>query len=319
MSVQKIIIVTPSYSEKVGGAVVLHKLCSVLRQQGHEAYLYPFVTSFYLSRFNWINSIFLAFRQFVRVFLALNFGKFDRYEEFNTPLYDGNIDSIANDGTIVVYPETVQGNPLNAKNVVRWLLHQPGFHTGDMSFSRGDVLVKFNSAIRDIRLDGVNLINSELKVIHYPLEHYYLPNQGTVRSGTAVCIRKGAGKPFVHDDAAIVIDDLSHAEVGEILRKSEFFVSYDTYTAYSLFAVLCGCKSIVVPDPLLSAEEWYPNVEDRWGIAYGFENIQFATETAPLQIERIHQQVAIVNENVRVAFADILEHFNNQQFRTGPK
>jgi hypothetical protein len=167
-----------------------------------------------------------------------------------------------------------------------------------------------------VQLDGVKVCTSELKVIHYPLEHYYPSKPGNLRSGTAICIRKGVGKPFVHNEPAIVIDNLSHAEVAEILRKVEFFVSYDTYTAYSLFAVLCGCKSIVVPDPLQSADEWYPQIEDRWGIAYGFDNLEFALNTAHLQIERIQQQVCSVEDNVQQFMEEITNHFNDMQSRT---
>src|SRR5690606_7573161 len=127
-----------------------------------------------------------------------------------------------------------------------------------------------------------------LKVIHYPLEHYHTTNVSGTRRGTAVCIRKGKGKTFQHDERdAIVIDGKSHEEVAQILNKVSVFVSYDTYTAYSLFAVLCGCDSVVIPDPGVDEASWYPNPTDRDGIAYGFENIEAARASAPRVLPRI--------------------------------
>lgn len=316
MSIKRVVIVTPAYSEKVGGAVVLHKLCDVLRKAGYQAYLYPYASAFMLRRHNWLQVSWLLLKQQLRIWLALQWGRFDRHSTFDTPLYDGSF-ALCSADTLTIYPETVQGNPLQAAHVVRWLLHQPGFHTGEMSFARGDLLIKFNSAIKDVVLDGVSVANRELKVIHYPLEHYYPPQTPVERSGTAVCIRKGAGKPFIHDEPAVIIDNLPHAEVAEILRRSRYFVSYDTYTAYSLFAVLCGCISIVVPDPAQTEEAWYPQIEDRWGIAYGFAQIPFAQATAELQVQRIKQQVEIVETNVKLAFEEILQYVANKALTEG--
>ena len=48
-------------------------------------------------------------------------------------------------------------------------------------------------------------------------------------------------------------------------------------------AALCGCQSLVVPSEDLSSEEFY-NVQ-KYGIAYGFENIDFAKLTQDKMIE----------------------------------
>jgi hypothetical protein len=311
MGLKKVVIVTPEYAENVGGAVVLHKLAAILQKQGVDVTLYPFVTTFYLGPTGWLKTLGLWLKQYIRVQLALRWQRFRLYPEFAVSLYRGSRRALASHDFLVIYPETVLGNPLQAKHVVRWLLHQPGFHTSEITFGRGDLLVKFNSAIKDVQLDGVQVATKPLKVIHYPLEHYYAPPAMTERHGTAVCIRKGAGKPFVHAEPAIIIDDLSHREVGEIFRRSKYFVSYDTYTAYSLFAVLCGCISIVVPDADQTEQQWYPDIQDRWGIAYGFDKIEFAQETAHLQVERILQQVQAVDDNVQQAFAEMCSFFKS--------
>ena len=48
-------------------------------------------------------------------------------------------------------------------------------------------------------------------------------------------------------------------------------------------AALCGCQSVVIPSEDLSSEEFY-NVQ-KYGVAYGFENIDFAKLTHGKLIE----------------------------------
>jgi hypothetical protein len=48
-------------------------------------------------------------------------------------------------------------------------------------------------------------------------------------------------------------------------------------------AALCGCQSVVIPSQDLSSEEFY-NVQ-KYGIAYGLENIDFAKLTYSKMID----------------------------------
>lgn len=288
---KKFLIVAPSYLEISGGSVVLHKLCDILNDLGYSAFLYPYISSRENSSIN-------RFRGFVGglldEYISIRTRILKQYNtnpHYNTPvIYNINL-SNCQDEWIVVYPEVTYGNPLGAKNVVRWLLHQPGFHSGNVSYCQGEIYFRFNDAIRPFSIYGSKTSDNFLKVINYPVEFYNKENISNERKGTAYCIRKGKGKEIIHElDNSILIDGKSHAEVAQIFKSVKQFVSYDTYTAYSIFAVLCGCESIVIPDEGVTEAEWYPNVEDRYGIAYGFSRLEWAATTAHFQVERVNQE-----------------------------
>ncbi|GGW58857.1 WavQ [Alishewanella tabrizica] len=300
----KFLIFTPSYDEKSGGVVVLHKLCHVLNELGYSSYLFPYAYTYEINRFNFFKNVF----NFLKWSVFTSIKGFKTNSNFKTPVYKGSIDNL--DDFIVVYPEVVFGNPLRAKNVVRWLLHQPGFHEKRFYFSSGELIFKFNSAIKDFSFPGSCTSPNELKVIHYPLEYYNLSNASKNRSGYAYCIRKGKGKAFIKDHSGdILIDNLSHEEVSKIFKKVEFFVSYDTYTAYSIFAVLCGSKSIVIGDEGVSEVSWYPNQDDRHGLAYGFEKIKWADDTKNLVLPHIQNEINKVSDSVNAFAKESIDYF----------
>jgi len=302
---KKYIVVAPSYNENNGGAVVQHKLCSILNELGYECHLHPFQTRFYeIEKSNFKITVRSLFGFARRILIGL-YKERDAYKNFktnpafNTPIIK-NREVIFDNDWVVIYPEITFGNPLKAKNVVRWLLHNPGFHTGNIFYNRGDILVKFNSAISDFRCTGISILRNELKVIHYPLEHYNLNNLPKVREGTAYCLRKGHDKNIVHDlSDSILIDGMSHAEIAAIFKRVKTFISYDTYTAYSFFAVLCGCDSIVVPDDGVSKEEWYPNPRDRYGLSYGLDDLDEARRTKHLVKEYVSKEEGKSMDRVR--------------------
>ncbi|MFY8273985.1 WavQ [Pseudoalteromonas sp. SSDWG2] len=303
---KKFIIYTPSYNEKSGGIVVLHKLCHILNDLGYEAYLYPQSEQFVFDK----KSIFSEFRKFIKFELKSLLTGFKVNPHFDTPIFDFKNKEI-DDSCIVFYSELVLGNPLGAKQVARWLLHQPGFHTGRVMYNAGEILFKFNSAVRDFNYPGSITSTQELKVIHYPLEHYNLDDVKEERQGTAYCLRKGKHKAIVHDlKDSVLIDDLPHEEVAKVFKSVKTFISYDTYTAYSLFAVLCGCESVVIPDEGVTEEEWYPNPEDRNGIAYGMENIEKANSTAHLVKQYVISEEDKSFNNVKLAIEEMLSHWS---------
>jgi hypothetical protein len=304
----KFLIYSPEYNETIGGVVVLHRLCHILNEIGYDAYLMPYGRRRHVFPI-WDDGRSKAFKENIRS----KFRGFAANPFFRTPVLKNIPSDIDTNNWVVIYPEIVLGNPVGAKNVVRWLLHQPGFHTGKFYYCPGELYFKFNAAIHDFNFPGSKTSDHLLKVIYYPLEHYNGDGASGVRRGSAYCIRKGKGKPMVHDtDGSILIDGKSHAEVAKIFKSVDRFYSYDTLTAYSLFAALCGCKSIVVPDNGVAIEQWYPDPEDRWGIAYGAGTLEI--DRAQSTVHKVFDRIKIHHEesyeNVRVMISILEEHFS---------
>jgi hypothetical protein len=303
----RILVYAPSYDANSGGCVVLHKLVHIINEEtSHEAYLVPRVVEIW--KFGTMRKLLSnLYRQYLvmigRVFYKTN-------KDFNTPVLQ-RLSNLDKRDAIVVYPEITYGNPLDAKNVVRWFLHQPGHFTKCVFFQTGELYFKFNSAVRDFSLYGSRLSKNELKVIHYPIEIYKKPTNGISRKGTCYIVRKGVNKPYIHEEDAICLDGKTHSEISKILQTSRRFISYDEYTAYSIFAVMCGCESVVVPSKGINLEEWYPDKKDRYGIAYGTSNsqLEWAKKTAKLVEERIKSEHKRSVENVRNCLEEIMCFF----------
>lgn len=293
---KRYLIFAPPYKEIRGGAIVLHKLCHLLNTLGAKAEIFPLFENHEINRLNFWQTL----PQFVRRAVRWSLKPFATNPHLNTPVTRSLASYRDRDDWIAVYPEVTFGNPLAAKHVVRWLLHNPGFHKGSFYFGNAEIHYKFNSAIQDFQYPGSVLSSNNLEVIHYPLEVYNLEGVAKERKGVAYCLRKGRHKKLQHDPVgAILIDGKSHKEVAQIFKRVERFISYDTYTAYSRFASLCGCDSIVVPDEGVSLEQWYANPEDRYGVSYGFTDLETARATRDLMRERILAQENKSVDNVR--------------------
>lgn len=283
---KKFLILTQSYSENDGGYIVLHKLCDQINRSGGDAYLFPYVDSFEFGAGNWVKPLLKFGKERLRRILP-----FKVNAEFLTPVLD-SISEIKNwNDWIVVYPEVVFGNPLKARHIVRWFLHHPGHITGAIYYGKNELYFRYHSGIKPYESSYSRLSASELKMVHYPLELYNESGISPNRVGTAYCLRKGVGKTIVHDLVdSILIDGKSHKEIAAIFKRVKQFISYDVYTAYSGFAVLCGCESVVIPDVGVTEKEWLPDPLDRYGISYGFENLERSKLTKSFLVERFKRE-----------------------------
>lgn len=282
----KYIVYAPPYHEDGGGTIALHRLCHLINACGGEAYLYPFVPSFELHLHNAAEMGLYA----RAIYEAANLANYRINGTFNTPVLPPKENFVPGNDCIVIYPEVTFGNPLRARNVVRWLLHNPGHHTGKIYFGPGEVYYRYADHFRgDFKFPGSEMSEVILRIQYSPFDLYkQQPDEPKrERMGTAYCIRKGKGRAVVHDTAdSILIDGKSHKEISAIFKSVKRFISYDPQTYYSYLAVLAGCESVVVPLDGTTKEQWKPNAEDRYGIAYGFDDIEFSRATRHLALER---------------------------------
>jgi len=287
-----IIIFAHSYNDGSGGIIALHKLCEIVNAIGGKAYLVPYFNTYTLHKlYSWRE----AFRVFNRVFndklRELRPDKFKTHPKYTSPVLRTLPKDGFGDDHIVVYPQITFGNPLRAKNVVRWLLHNPGAVGEEVYYGSGELYFKYHAGLKDFCYPGSMVSKHLLRVINFPLEVYNKEGASQNRKGTAYCIRKGKGKQIVHElSDSILIDGKSHAEVASIFKRVKTFIAYDPYTAYSRLAVLCGCDSVVIPDEGIGEEEWRPDYTNRYGIAYGLENLEKARQTAPMLREIVERE-----------------------------
>jgi hypothetical protein len=261
------IIFAPDYDENSGGIIALHKLCHHLNECGESASLWPSIWVRRQSQGWW--------KRFRRNFKEAIFGvEFDRHPDLITPIAKRRKPG-AND--VVVYPEVVAGNPLGGINVVRWLLHRPGFHTSVVNFSAGELFFKFADFADDKEI--TKGVAAQLFV--FSVNSLYKNKNTRVRSGVCYLVRKGEGVEIARNlEDAIKIDGLAHEDVAAIFSRCEIFYSYDEASMYSCYAAMCGCLSVVIPKSYSSREAWVAqNPHLQYGVAYGENDLDHARLT----------------------------------------
>tara|TARA_R110002167_G_scaffold327385_4_gene533685 strand:- start:459 stop:1502 length:1044 start_codon:yes stop_codon:yes gene_type:complete len=253
----RVFIYAPPYDEKSGGATVVHKLCHLLCEKGIESYLYPMFTN------------------------APKICRQDWKAEFN-------LNFNAND--VIIYPEGIVGNPLNATKVVRWILNNPKIQ--ERQYGTHDKLVYHNRVFYNYDFDVAS--GKIIKVKDGSPENYLHVVESRVnefkdvnaeRVGTCYTLRKGAEKGLkpTHnlEDSIQLIHGHSFKDIHNIFNTTKRFYCYDNATHLSTLAALCGCISIVMPEDGMSKEDWRRlNPGLKYGVAYGEDDVDFAKETS---------------------------------------
>lgn len=153
-------------------------------------------------------------------------------------------------GSIVVYPEIVEGNPLQGKTVARWVLNYPGCLGGDKEYDKNELIFTWSELYYDAPL------------LMLPLIEDFFRNEALPRSGE--CFWVGKGREIYESTYAqnhIVLKDMqeitydwpaTREELAKLFNEKEVFYTYDNNTILTREAEMCGCKVVVIGEKLES-------------------------------------------------------------------
>lgn len=286
----KFVIMTPR--QATGGGIVMHKLCRLLCELGHDARVWvcdiePSKEYVKKKGIFWCKAMFMRIKFEIKCVIAR---LMPNAQCTNTEYWDGvNYQPVAgckrylwpfvSKETIVIYPQTYYGNVLNATKVVRWLLYYPSIYDDPKSFAENDLFVCYREVFNDWKR---NPMGKTLFTPHFNLDLYKQTNFED-RQGSCYIIRKGRYR----DDApktvdGPIIDNLPEREKVKVFNQCKYAYSYDTQTAYTTIASICGCLSIVVPEPGKNRSDYRGSGESPgYGVAYGdsSEELEYAEKT----------------------------------------
>jgi len=199
----KFTVVTPSYRRNSGGVWYLHFLCSQLNALGHQATVYIYTA--------------------------------EQITSFGNPIgYDPD--------SIVIYPEVITNNPLNAPKVVRYLLNKEAAIDG----------VPIDWGINDFALSFSKLYKDNCDILFYPIVDTDTYDRNETREYNSYYVGKGskyANCPPLPGCQEITVSTPREKFIN-ILNKSKILFTYDTLSGTNLDAALCGAMPYFLLKPL---------------------------------------------------------------------
>ena len=316
----KFVIASPS-QRWGGGPIALHALCRNLQEAGYNAkiLLYDYGENDIFRYSNdvavsinivafikcLLKELWIAFFRFLNSILGTKL-----FEEYTIRSVKGirhYLRTCVDDNTVVVYPESLNGNPLQAKNVVHWLLYY--YDPPEGGYGKSDLFIAYREQFNNEKLNPEGYTAS---VSHFDLDLYKRTNFGE-REGNCYIIRKGARdrNDVPEEFDGPIIDNMPEREKVKCFNKCKYCISYDLQTAYSSIAAICGCISIVVPEPGKSKSDYRKPNDNTDGIAYGFGEDEIAHAIATR--DNVLKRYEAVNERGKQnakRFAEIcVKHF----------
>jgi hypothetical protein len=270
------IVWSPDYTDQYGGIIVLHKLADELARLGEHSYIIASKT----SNSSKAKTIDLATAKTMA----------------------------HRDDTYIFYPETVSGNPLGFKNVIRFVLYIPGKNGGDSIYYKSEIIFAHTKYC----VSGTPYENAPLlHCIDPKLDIFF--DAKKPKSDTCTLIKKGRHKN-IYKAPNIIDAYMGSSNLDQVLfnifNKYETFINYDSASYHSIQAALCGCTSIVIPDEGLSKEEWIRRQPImKYGIAYGEQDIDWAIKTKHLVREHVQSYYAETLKTVEQCRDIIYQHW----------
>lgn len=229
-------ICAPPWSYASAGVRALYLLCHALNRTGHAAFIVhtPFSWRF---RHPWTN----------HDLKAPMLEEWQAEEHLSRGLCP-----------IVLYPEVVEGNPLDASVVVRWILNFPGLLGGHTQYEATEVCFGYSrelAAAAGAPDQVLHLPTVDTRIFHPPLgpveragSCFFASKYTHVHGGTLLPITDGSFEITRWRE-----DSLTPGQIADLFRRCEVFYAYEN-TALATEAVLCGCPAVFLPNPFLTEQ-----------------------------------------------------------------
>jgi hypothetical protein len=241
--------------------------------------------------------------------------------------YDEKVDFPIDDNCVVIYCEGTQGNPLNAKYVVRWMLSELGQNVPASyldGWTKDELVYYFNSEKKFYtNPDKIGTIYKMLNII------YINPNALNYRlgprNGCCYTTRKmnqiHKSVKYIHKNNAFEITrDHTQKECIYFFNRFKMFVCYDPISFMYVISALCGCPTVVYKIAGVSKEEWLKKTicyeyfkhigkYQLYGIAYGIEELPYAVQTLHLVKQQWNHIFEYSKKQTVVPFINEIQDF----------
>lgn len=202
----------------------------------------------------------------------------------------------------VVYPETVTGNPLGAKVVIRWVLNRPGLLAGDRVYDPKEIVFNYSKAY-------TRYIENPVAGMLYVAtinESIFHPGTKPLKERSLSCFYVGKSTyqdGFFDRENTFEITTTTppKKELGTLFRSARVLYCFDNSTILAFEAAMCGCPVVIIPDGTQTREDFEGLELGMNGIAWGPAELPLAENTLP-ELPRVYQQV-------KLGFDAQLNHF----------
>ncbi|WP_225547800.1 glycosyltransferase [Chromobacterium violaceum] len=272
-------ICAPGFTRVSNGVRAMHLLCHYLNKLGEEAYVFTPETD----------------------------------PKLRTPYLTQDIvdrHKATKRSPIVVYPEVLHGNPLNATSVVRYILNHPGLLGGPKDYPESDMLVFWHQDYVDfakyadpsyifIPSIDTGIFNNDDNP-HDDERHLTLVYPGRYKTAEQ-------DFPELFKDSTVITYDWpqSHEELAALLRQGRVVYTFANSAIISE-ALLCGCP-VVIKETVYSKKP-----EERAGVALGLALPGATFDDTPEGIAAAHAKTVEyqqVYHQYQLELLGQLEHF----------